>query len=330
MAKRRTRKKPVTKAIVVAEVSNQQPRRRRARRVNTMPMLDEPARCWARLLQDPCNSPLCHPVYAGGNGGLLVRASYYSSVTINTGNTGYFFMWTPGILGTSATQTATDTTSFTLGSYGGGYVPGQTFISGNAGSFRVAAACLKVIWAGTELNRQGYMKFGNITASDAGLPGTTTVSLAGLAQLFEAGMRTPDESIDIKWRPTDMDQMTCSPLNFDASSDTGRRGAIGLIISGVPAGASFTLETTAVYEYQPQYNLGITASTQSTSKSVNNMDQVIRALDNSGNWMYKVGSLIGAVGRAATGAYNLYSNPVGVMMGAARRITYNAPMQIGM
>jgi hypothetical protein len=192
---------------------------------------------------------------------------------------------------------------------------------------------MKVTWGGTELNRQGYLRFGNINGSDIGVPGTTSVTTAGLAQLFECATRVPEETLEIKWRPTDFDQQTSTLNNVDASQDTGRRGAIGFCASSFTAGTALIIENTIVYEYQPQFNQGLTAATASQSKSHNTMDQVIEALDNTGSWMYKIGHAVGQAASLINTAYGIYTNPIGAVVGAMgsvrqRRLAYQPRAQL--
>jgi hypothetical protein len=305
--------------------------KRKAPKVRGMPngvVLDEAARCWARLLNDPCNAPLCHPVYAGGNGGILVRAQAYTAYTVPAGDTATYIAWAPGALLTSKGAVAADTTVLTLNPLAADFVPASGYLTNNAGSVRAVAACLKVTWLGTELNRQGYCRFGNINFSDLGIPGTTSVTIAGLSQLCEASCRMPEDGLEIKWRPNDFDQQTTQPGFGDAQTDNGRRGAILLAVTGTPAASQYIVETTCVYEYQPTLAVGITAATASGTRSVNTMDHVIEALDKTGTWMYKIGHTIGQVANVAYGLYNAYTNPVGAVAGAMQQITYRARAQI--
>jgi hypothetical protein len=305
---------------------SRKPKQRAAR----MPglMLDEPARCWARLLNDPCNAPLCHPCFSGTNGGILVRSCSYQNFNLGSSNTAGYVVWAPGTAGAVANETVADNTSVVIPGLGTGFVPGFTYINNNAGSFRAVAACMKVTWGGTELNRQGYLRFGNINFSDIGIPGTTAVTVAGISQLFECATRVPEESLEIKWRPTDFDQQTTNTTNPDSSQDVGRRGAIGFCASSFATNSVLIVETTVVYEYQPVFNQGVTAATASLQRSMNTMDQVIQALDRTGVWMYKIGHMVGQAASLANTAYSFYSNPVGTLLGSARRLTYRPRAQI--
>jgi hypothetical protein len=295
---------------------------------NMMTGLDEQARCWARLLNDPCNAPLCHPVYSGSNGGILLRCCNYSSLTASSSQTALNFTWAPGLGGAIAVFAATDVTAVALPSLGTGFIPGTNYLVNNAGSFRAVAACLKVTWGGTELNRQGYLRFGNVNFSDVGIPGTTTTTVANISTLLEASCRVPEDGLEVKWRPTDFDQQTCNPNNSDSSQDYGRRGSICLNASALPPSSTLILETTAVYEYQPVTSLGVTAATASTTRSHNTLDHVIEALDNTGTWMYKIGHVASQVANIAVGAYSAYMNPAGAVLGAANRIMYKSRAQI--
>lgn len=289
--------------------------------------LDEPAKCWARLLNDPCNAPLCHPCYSGSNGGILVRSCTYANLTFTSSTAGFIYL-VPGAGFSYFATTALDTTAGTLPTSVATYVPGYTYIANNAGSFRAAAACMKVTWGGTELNRQGYIRFGNVNTSDIGIPGSTGYTVSGLSNLFEGATRMPEETLEIKWRPTDFDQQTSTLVNTDSNQDIGRRGAVGIAVSSVPTGSILIIETTVVYEYQPQISLGLTAATASVQRSRVTMDAVIDALDQTGTWMYKIGHMVGQAASLANTVYGIYTNPVAAVSRQMARLTYAPRAQI--
>jgi hypothetical protein len=288
--------------------------------------LDEAGRCWARLLADPCNAPLCHPVYSGTNGGILVRAQTTSTFVGGASDTAGYFVWVPGSQTTASGTFALDTTAAVLPGGGNYLVPGAAFLAASAGSFRCVAACVKVTWGGTELNRQGYLRFGNLTAGDVGVLGTSSVTTSAIGQLLEGGTRVPEEFLEVKWRPSDADQMPAitaasgSGANVDTGVNLARRGAIGIVFTSMPNSYPLIFETTAVYEYQPVAGVGLSSATMSTSKSNNTMDQVVSALDKTGNWMYTFGHVASRIAQLGYQAYNAYSNPIGMIAGTARKM----------
>jgi len=72
-------------------------RKPRAKAVTTA--LDSSATDYARLLADPINAPLVHPVYAGGDGGYLIRFDSTFTTTAGATDTSGYLHWTPGAMG---------------------------------------------------------------------------------------------------------------------------------------------------------------------------------------------------------------------------------------
>jgi len=62
--------------------------------------MDASARAYAMLLSDPCGAPLTHPLYAGGEGGILVKAESVFNLVAGT-DTKALVHWTPGAMGTT-------------------------------------------------------------------------------------------------------------------------------------------------------------------------------------------------------------------------------------
>jgi hypothetical protein len=315
------------RTIVVAPRNAPRRRRRaRTRMPSGVPGLDTQAACWARLLSDPCNAPLCHPCYTGSNGGILVRGQTTFTLSPDTtGDTAHIFIWSPGGAKLSYASAVDASTGTALTSHDAG-IPAFGVLATQVSEFRCAAACIKLTWGGTELNRQGYVQFGNFNYGALATEGVSW-SASQVGQLLENATRIPEETMELKFRPTAYDENSNQinqGVDLEIDPMSSKRGAIGFSVSSLPTtGYSLIIELTAVYEYTPAFGTGITAATTSRSTSNNTLDHVINALDRTGNWMYKVGNVLGHVYQAGRTAYNAFSavtNPMGTIAGGMARL----------
>lgn len=280
--------------------------------------LDRDALAYARLLNDPCNAPLVHPVFQGAEGAYLIRfqttnsygtglptttsgvyhwiPSVLNLVSTNNNSSMYLEATGPSVNGTAAAEVAT-------------YTPGAQFLPANAAQYRCVAACLTIQWAGSELTRAGQISYGN-----------TTGSLFQVGQAFSPGIifpllnnteRTPSNVVELKWRPGVADQQFVSAqasVSNPTSSDVSRNSALTVFYQGLPAGGAGLLITkTAVYEYVPSVALGVSTTPNSRNMSANTLDQVINHLDSKGDWMRG----------AMKSAYDVYSVAAPIVSGLA-------------
>jgi len=97
--------------------------------------LDSSASDYAKLLADPINAPLVHPVYAGGDGGYLIRFDTTFSWAIGPTETSGYVHWTPGAMGPNGLELIAGASTggnvaATATAIGGGVLsPGYTFLS---------------------------------------------------------------------------------------------------------------------------------------------------------------------------------------------------------
>jgi len=116
--------------------------------------LDAQAMAYAKLLSDPINAPLVHPVYAGGDGGYLMRFNTTLTMGKTPTGTASYLQWTPGAVGPNGVDliVGTDTTSagtpVATAIGGSAFSPGYLFLSSNASAFRTVAASMQVTYAG--------------------------------------------------------------------------------------------------------------------------------------------------------------------------------------
>lgn len=285
----------------------------RQRRANASPvLLDARARAYARLLMDPCSAPAASGVYGGNDSGFIVKCESY--VTFADGATpAGIFLWTPGALSINGKalrvqETATPGTPLSFFDVSN-LVPGAAFLQANASNYRVLAACMTVMYTGTELNRSGTIAFGQCTGSVL----NTTNSVDSLYPLLQHSCRTPDNSVDVVWCPGMNDGIWKDP-NTDNSAphDLERRAAIGIACKNLQANTGLEIKMTAVYEYLPSINFGITTPVQEVV-SDNTLSEVINYIRRTGyNFITTHGD---AVARAAGAAMvqNLVRNRGGPM-----------------
>lgn len=284
------------------------------RRIQRMPRslgpLDAGGKKWAALLNDPCTAELVPGCYPSGEGGLLQRVESDLLIFTNPATTSGVVCYTPGVLGDGSAifngglvtgESATDGAALSFVSQAG-YQPGNTQATSNWGQYRCVAACLQVSWPGSELNRQGLVALGNMSAQvvvNNGSTGQTRTTLQNVT-------RMPEDMAEIKWRPGAMDNQF-SPYYVGAGGPGQEilqgRSSIVLAVTGLPATVGIRIRMVAVYEVIPRITTGIVVASQNRSHSRNTVNEVLDYLDGLGNWAFKVGH---TVERGFNTALNLY------------------------
>jgi len=309
--------------------------RPRARTSSSMRSLDAVASAYARLLTDPCNGPLVHPIYAGGEGGYLARyeKDFISLPNAIATSTAGAICWTPALLcsptvdstdfqnGVShssvylaadasnpTTGALTDTTACNWINYKDGQ-PGFDQLSTMAGGVRCVAACMQITFPGTELQRSGVVSLAQLPDANAVLRTGSHVNPAvsftvgGMRAVSPVVSRTPETTMEVKWKPSIGDQAYKTP-DAVSHSDTSRHSCLTATWSGIPAGVGMRIRMVAVYEWVPRAANGLMNSNESRARTPYTLDQVLNYLDMSGNWVY--GSM-----RYASMAYKAYQTLLG-------------------
>lgn len=278
--------------------------------------LDIAAADYAGLLADPCGGKLVHPVYPGGDAGFLFRADSFVGVGIAAGDTAGIIHWTPGYVNNSATEVigmsgpASTTSSSML--VVASASPGRTFLINNAKGVRCVAACMKITFSGSESARAGRIHYGHTNAGilDSGVTATPD----GTAQTLQHYTRTPPDTIELVWRPNISDTEFNDPTETASAVIRDRKSALTLVYANLPPAVGITLHFTAVYEWTPAVNLGVSHNAMGKAVSRNTLDDVLDALKARGfGFVRQAGQVAGAaMGQAALGS--LYG-----LMGAAPR-----------
>lgn len=281
---------------------------------------DAAAKAYARLLLDPCNAPLVHPIGCP-TGGILVRAQSITSLGGPTLTAGVFH-WTPGALGSNNVELLVssvldqNTASVFNASSAG---PGKAFLNGNASAVRCVAACVKVMWDGAESARSGRIAYGNGIGGYLDLSSTNTP--ASIIPALETMERTPQTKAEIRWCPNEFDLAYTDPTVNTSQADKDRRSAITVAAVNFPANSYIVLEMTAVYEYLPAPSTGIAMATRSTTRSSNTFHQVISAINTAAHnpWVQTAGQAL--LAQLPTMA-NMRTAQTGFGLGGRRSLPY--------
>lgn len=159
------------------------------------PQLDREAAQYAALLADPINAPLVHPIYAGGDGGYLLRVDSTIGLGVLAGSTCSYLHWTPGAIGPTGTDivyaeaSSSGAATVALASGAGNNTPGYTFLTTNASGARVVAASMQLAYIGSEQSRAGRIHYGQTTGGLIDVGDTPTVD--GVAGSLPNWERTP-------------------------------------------------------------------------------------------------------------------------------------------
>jgi hypothetical protein len=253
---------------------------------------DEAAASYAKLLLNPCDAPLVHPVGAP-TGGILIRCQSAFSI-VGVGAACGVVHWTPGAIGSNNAELlfsnvadGNTATAFATNAS----TPGKNFLATNASDCRCVAACMRVYYDGAESTRAGRIAYGQ-TVGGFIIAGTTVATPQQIVPGLEYMERTPQTAVEVKWRPNEYDLMLSDPQTATASIEKDRRSSLTLVALNQPVGSYLPVIFTAVYEYTPQVNTGITTSLRPSTASRFSFQQVVEAIDSmmSKPWVSSAGA----------------------------------------
>lgn len=222
---------------------------------NTRIMLDGAAADHIRLLADPCNGKMVYPAYPSGQNGAVMRLRSVIQLGIGAGETCGMFHWTPGANEYYCNGAATPSTTFAPVSSSVFSLLQTAAASNNGTMFRCVAACVKILYNGSENNRGGVIYAGNTAAASFGASttGGVTATVATSVAPLPYTTRVPSNSMEVLWVPNEADQNYFSDnANSGASvrQDSSTNAAITIGLIGLTAAVGVTLEVTGVYEVQ--------------------------------------------------------------------------------
>lgn len=249
--------------------------------------LDNGARAYAMLLNDPCGASLVHPVYIGSDTGYLGRYSVNLTVNVTAGNTAGVVYWQPNRMDTNATnlqtgETNSPSTGIVIAPPVGTTAPGFSFLTTTAGEQRCVAACMKVTYTGSELNRQGVLALASLNAQSMALG--SAVIIDQMITVSQMTVRVPDRTVEVKWRPGAGDEMFRSVDGTKAYENAASMNALAFSYKGLPSTGTgyFNVELIAVHEWIPTRTQGVMFTTRDRNTSNATLDHVINFLDGQG------------------------------------------------
>lgn len=265
--------------------------------------LDSAALAHAKLIADPCNAPLAHPVYPGGDAGYLVRVDSF----LTYGGTGSaingVLHYTPGYMNASGTELLVMQSTLPnnpVALSASSSAPGKTFLSTNSQGIRCVAACVKVSYPGVESNRSGRLHFGHTNAGVLDLADTPDID--GTAPLLPHYSRTPTDNIEIMWKPGEADAEFNDPNATADAAIRDRKSSITIVWAGIPQGVGLVFHFTAVYEWTPRAGFGLSGNQMGKAISNNSWDQVLDFLIKRGFKFVNSPAGFNMLGAAATSA----------------------------
>nr|WRQ64925.1 hypothetical protein [Sobelivirales sp.] len=282
----RTRRNGKAKTKKAAAATPQRSSKQVVARVRSA--LDNHAVAWARLLNDPCNAPLTYPCFSSAGGGsVLLRLEWDQLLGNAAGETASFYAWIPG-LGLGLVNDV-GLTSDTFGAkFTSANSAGSSWLPASAGSVRCVAACVQLMYPGSELDRSGIVSMGVIpaetliinSAAAAGGGGMAT-SASAVRTICAHTERTPSTMVEAKWYPGEGDEEPVPGTVPTLWAPTlAGRNAIIFSASGLKAAVGIRMRQVAIFEISLYSAAGIVGSVQSAvpPASMNTAAQVLRTM----------------------------------------------------
>lgn len=259
------------------------PKRRTRNKAAMLNRLTTAEQRYARLVADPCNGPLSAGIFGDGSGGIVSRFETDGIMGDSPGVTASALAFAPALAASWASGKALDTDGPVWNGVPGAQVPGANFLNSNASQFRCLAACLRIYWPGTELNRQGIVS--NVQTS-ADVVNNANASVAALRAASTYVQRMPEDFTELKWLPSEYElDMRATGVN-SGFQEFSRFSALVATTSGVPAATPIRWRMVAVYEWVPKVATGFASNNVAASVPVGSFQRVTQALTAVGNWMY--------------------------------------------
>lgn len=263
--------------------------------------LDPAGVAHAAMLYDPCGADLMPTTYPGDRG-YINRFVLNNTLGGLTGQTAVVMIMKPGNAVGTFHEVAGASTSITL-SYGT-TVPGNTFLNANAAKIRSAAYCVTARPVASATNVTGTIHFGivNATALSQGLV-TTPDQLIQLCSESVSASQALMAPLELKWSPGGFDdRYTAIPQV--TSDDDSDRNCLLVVAIGLPAATGIQFRHTAIVEWSPKVNLGITNDATSVKPSRCDKDCVLQALKRKDKeWWWSLGKKTWKVGKTIAGGY---------------------------
>lgn len=212
------------------------------------PLIDQAAAKWLRLLSDPCGADLTSPCYGGSGSGYFARQVQTFLPPANAVD--YLFEFTPTVGNNAMYRFGySDLPGGTLGN--AGILPLFGLVSTAAvGRRRCIAACIKVQYLGSELERSGLVSSvcvpGYELVGDEAIQGTATDWSNSMNHCSRLG-----EAYEFRWAPGEGDQEWLANTYGDNKGTNPTVGnSLQVLLRGVPKG-KVELHVTTCWEWVP-------------------------------------------------------------------------------
>ncbi len=276
--------------------------------------LDAGAQAWLRLLADPCSAPLTPGCFQGMASGMLYRTrttvfaggaavdSYLAFIPSNDINTtGYYpIQWCSVNTGGAAPTTQ----------YGAGINGLPTGCRA-----RCVAACIKIRYLGSELNRAGIVghHLTNDPVFKGGYPAGLAAAVSPISTLQTTAQtlyRLGETKHEVRWVPSFNDGGYIQNAAGAGLYDNRDGNAVAMSVQGAPAGSIY-YEVTAVWEVIPDSSSGLVPPEQAP-RSSNTVNDVLRAIGDVAKFATDPTNrgTIYNIGRVAMGAGRVISSMV--------------------
>lgn len=240
-------------------------------------------RNYARLLSDPCNGPLSAGIFGDGSGGIISRFETDGILGDVAGTAASALVFVPSAASAWTSGKPSDGDLPTWNGVNSSLVPGKDFLSSNASQFRCLAACIRIYWPGTELNRQGIVSNLQTTADIVNNANATVGAIRATSTYVQ---RMPEDFTELKWMPSEFELELRAPFLTPSAQEFSRVSGLVTTISGVPAATPIRWRMVAVYEWVPKVQSGIASSNIAATVPAGSFERVAQALTSVGNWMY--------------------------------------------
>ena len=254
--------------------------------------MDNMAVEYVKLLLDPCAGPLVRSVLPGSGSSYVGRYEtdvIFNGAATDVGSLGWFC---PGAISSSGlavgnfSPITSDTTQYTPVAQpaGSGYQPGYSYLSGGSHSARCIAACIQLMWPGSEQSRAGIVAVGQSTLATI----NGSVSTGQARSYANKVCRTPNGVIEAKLVPNSASENWVDPGAANTAQVVGGMPALFWSCAGFPAATGIRVRFVAVYEWVPAENLfGVSASNPATARSsTTSLGSVLNSMRSYGDWAY--------------------------------------------
>lgn len=240
--------------------------------------MDQGAVAYRRLLLDPCNAPICAPVYAGLGSGIYRRYRTYIDIGASNVEGAYVFQFSTNTHFHAGHVAATAGSVYTYGSSLRTHNAPELTESHYSGS-RCLAGCVKVRYRGSESDRAGLVGLATMATAHK-RPGITSNASLDLS-LVSVVSRVGEVLHEVKFAPGAHEEEFTLHQTTSAAFDDAR-GCIMIVYKGIPPG-SLVLEVTSVHELESTSSCPYSAVPPPSSTTLNT---VLRSMGPIVNWAY--------------------------------------------